>query len=172
MRATLPADAGSVRLWWPRHRASNVPRGRLVRLAATSAVALGIVLWLGATKLDDPHPVILLGLGVGWVLMPAGLMLTLYEPRWRLVLMAPSTALTASLVAANVTALPVHAVGSVGWSVLTAGVFAGGLLGSWLWLGWAPIPDRLRNPYSRSRWSMVAAHVGMVASGLILIIAS
>nr|MDQ3328226.1 hypothetical protein [Chloroflexota bacterium] len=55
---------------------------RIVRLARTSCVALGLVWWLAVATLDA-HPALDLSLAVGWVLMPSLLLLSLRRPLLR-----------------------------------------------------------------------------------------
>lgn len=145
-----------------------VPRGRLIRLAVTATVALAVIWWLAVATLEA-HPLILGGLASTWLLMPVALLLATRDWRMRPWLVVPSAIETLSLVAIDLTVLPDEVLAAAGWLVLTAGIILGGLLGAWLWMGWAPVPHSLRAPYARLRWALIASHVGLVIGGLVLV---
>jgi hypothetical protein len=52
--------------------------------------------------------------------------------------------------------------------LIAVGLLLGGVAGGWLWFRWAPVPDRLHNPFSAARWGLIAVHVGLVCIGLVL----
>ena len=62
---------------------------RVIRLALTSSIALGLV-WILAIVTLDAHPSVGASLALGWLLMPSILFLSLRRPRLRYALAIPS----------------------------------------------------------------------------------
>lgn len=144
---------------------------RVMRLAATSAVVLGLIWALAARTLAAPAPVDA-ALALGWILMPVGLIASLRRPAIRYGLVIPSTLVGGGLAAIVAWWPPADALAAAGWILVTAGVLLGGLMGLWLWFRVAPVPRALDDPFSAGRWALIALHVGLVVSGLALIVAS
>lgn len=143
-------------------------RRRVIRLAATSAVALGLIWWLARSTLRA-GPAVEGVLVPGWVLMPGILTASLWWPRLRYALVVPSALVTVALVAICLTSLPVDPVLSVGWLLITAGVLLGGAMGLWFWFRWMPVPLKLADPFSPGRWAIIRLHVGLVVIGMVLV---
>jgi hypothetical protein len=141
---------------------------RIVRLAVTSVVALGLVWWLARTTLVAP-PAVSLGLLAGWLLMPVVLMLSLRRPRLRYALVVPSSLVTFALLAVCAWSLPEAAPARLGWMLTTAGILLGGLLGAWFWFRLLPVPLRLNDPFSPGRLTLVGVHIALIVVGLLLI---
>ena len=80
-------------------------RRRVRRLAAVSAVALGLVWGLAATTTAAPAAV-LIALLAGWLSMPTVLVASLRAPVWRYGLIVPSALVTAGLLAIVVGWMP------------------------------------------------------------------
>lgn len=141
---------------------------RIVRLAATSLVALGLI-WYLARSNPLVHPMIhdlLLG---GWLLMPSLLAFSLRWPHLRFFLAIPSLLVATGLSALCVTALPTDFKAALGWLLITVGIWLGGFLGIWFWYRWLPVPRELQDPFSRGRWSLIAAHIALIVIGLVLV---
>jgi hypothetical protein len=138
---------------------------RVMRLSATSIVALGLVWALASATLSVPDPVSL-ALVTGWILMPITLLSSLSSPRARYLLVVPATLEGLALVTICLAALPAAAVPAAGWLLVTAGVALGGLLGLWFWYRVAPVPASLDDPYAPGRWALIAIHIGLVVVGL------
>jgi hypothetical protein len=139
---------------------------RVVRLTITSAFGLAVI-WFLSVVTVQPHPMVGWSLGLGWLLMPTILGVSLRWPRLRYALVVPSTLITIALLAICVTALPAGSrVISTGWLCITAGVLLGGLLGVWFWFRWLPVPAALFSPFSRGRWALIAVHVGLIVVGI------
>lgn len=141
--------------------------GRIRRLAATAAVALGLLAALAGLTLTAP-PVVIASLVSGWLLMPAILGASLGEPRWRYALVVPSSLVGGPLVAICAFWLPASPVPAAGWLLVTAGILLGSVLGLWFWYRLLPVPPSLSDPFSPGRWGLIAAHVALVAVGLAL----
>lgn len=144
---------------------------RIIRLAVTSSIALGLVWWLAIVTLDA-HPGVNASLALGWLLMPTILFLSLRRPRLRYALAIPSALVGVPLLIICASNLPDGQVARTGWLVLTAGILSGGLLGVWFWFRWLPVPASLHAPFSPGRWALVGLHVALVVSGLLLVGAS
>ena len=144
---------------------------RVIRLAATSAVVLGLVWALAMLTLGVPGP-IGIALALGWILMPVGLVASLWHPAFRYGLVVPSTLVGAGLAAIIAWWRPADAMAAAGWCLVTVGVLMGGLMGLWLWFRLAPVPRALDDPFSAGRWALIVLHVGLVVLGLVLIVAS
>lgn len=142
-------------------------RARVIRLAATSVVALGIVLALAMASLSVPPFVVVL-LGLGWILMPTFLLWSLADARARYLLVVPSSLVTMALLLVCVGWLPGPPVAAAGWLLVTAGVGLGGLLGLWFWYRLAPVPRSLDDPYAPGRWALIGLHVSLVSLGGLL----
>jgi hypothetical protein len=141
---------------------------RVVRLARTSAVALGVI-WLLAIVTLEAHPAAGVSLGLGWLLMPSILMLSVRWPRLRYALALPSALVGLPLLIISASSLPQGHTARTGWLLLTAGILAGSVLGLWFWFRWLPVPHPLHAPFSASRWGLVGVHVTLVVSGILLI---
>jgi FtsH-binding integral membrane protein len=139
-------------------------RHRVLRLAAVSLVALGLVCGLGAATLDAP-PVIVASLALGWVLMPTVLAWSLREPRARYLLVVPSSLVTLGLLAICLGWMPTSEMAAAGWLLMTIGVALGGVLGLWLWFRLMPVPAALDDPLAPGRWALIAVHVALVGIG-------
>jgi hypothetical protein len=142
--------------------------GRVRRLALTSVVALGIIWALAGRTLEIP-PLIRAGLAAGWLLMPATLVASLVEPRWRYALVVPASLIGLSLVAISVAWLPPSPLAAAGWLLITCGVLLGGVLGTWFWYRLAPVPKPLDDPFSPGRLGLIRAHVLLIVTGLLLV---
>ena len=143
--------------------------GRTKRLAAVSAVALGVIYWQATVSPYGgalPEAALLLG----WLLMPAVLIASLLLPAARLALLLPSTLVTAGLAIVGWQALGDSASAAAGWLLLGAGILLGDLLGAWLWFGLLPVPLALREPGARLRWLAIGVHVALVLGGLAYVI--
>jgi len=146
-------------------------RRRVVRLAVTSAVALGAVWFLWATTVEG-HPAVGAGLLAGWLLMPAVLGLSLRWPKIRYAVAVPSALVSLSLVAVCGLFLPESGVARAGWILLTVGVLLGAGMGAWFWYRWIPVPASWSRPFSPGRWLLVGVHLGLVGGGIALITAA
>ncbi len=141
---------------------------RIVRLARTSCVALGLVWWLAVSTLDA-HPAVDLSLLAGWVLMPSLLLLSLRRPLLRYALVLPSSLVGLPLLVISARGLGEGSIATVGWQMLTAGILLGGTLGIWFWFRWLPVPRWLHEPFSPHRWLLIGLHVGLIVGGLLLV---
>lgn len=139
-------------------------RHRVLRLAAISLVALGLVCGLGAATLEAPAAV-LASLALGWVLMPTVLAWSLRELRARYLLVVPSSLVTLGLLAVCVGWMPGSAVAATGWLLMAIGVGLGGVLGLWLWFRLVPVPNALDDPLAPGRWALITVHVGLIVIG-------
>jgi len=144
---------------------------RVKRLAATSAIALGLIWVLAVTTLEAPAPVDA-ALAAGWILMPAVLVASLWRPLIRYWLVVPSTLVSLGLVATSLGWLPEDPVAAAGWLLMTMGVLLGGVMGLWFWFRVAPVPATFDDPYSAGRWAVIALHVALITTGLALAIAA
>jgi hypothetical protein len=142
--------------------------GRIRRLAATSVVGLGAIALLALTTLDAPRAVDG-ALLAGWGTMPLLLVLSLRWPVLRWALVVPSSLVGIGLAALCAVALPADAAAATGWLLVTAGIVLGGVLGVWFWFRLAPVPAALDDPFSPARWTLVAIHVALVVTGLLLV---
>ena len=146
--------------------ADTVFQRRVRRLVALSAVALGLMLWLAAS--DGAQWWVLALIGVGWVLMPTFLAMSLSKPRVRYMLIVPATTVSLGLIAMT---LATEGSASVGWMLLTLGVLAGGTLGIWFWYRWFPVPRLLDDPFGWPRLTLIALHLGLILVGFGILIA-
>jgi len=149
----LTADRGIVR--------------RVKRLAATSAVALGLIWLLAVTALEAPVPVDA-ALAAGWIMMPAVLVASLWRPSLRYWLVVPSTLVGFGLLAICLGWLPQDPAAAAGWLLMTVGVLLGGVMGLWLWFRVVPVPATLDDPFSAARWALIALHIALITTGLAL----
>jgi len=140
---------------------------RVWRLAATSAIALGLIWGLAIATLELPAAVPT-AFVLGWALMPTILLASLARPRLRYGLIVPASLVTLGLLAVCVGWLPADGVAATGWLLLTTGVAVGGVLGLWLWYRLVPVPARLDDPFSTGRWALIALHIGLVLVGFAL----
>lgn len=140
---------------------------RIRRLAATATVALGALWWLSVATLEAPA-VVDLALLSGWILMPAILVASLAEPRWRYALVLPSALIGAPLLGICAFWLHPWAIAAAGWILVTAGILFGSLLGVWFWYRLLPVPVALDEPFSPGRWVLIAAHIALIVVGLLL----
>ena len=142
---------------------------RVIRLAATSVVALGLI-WGFQFATLEPPAFVGISLAAGWALMPVLLIASLRWPVARYGLALPSTLVGAGLIAICLTALPAGwGADRVGWLMTTAGVLMGGVLGLWFWFRLAPVPRLLDDPFSPGRWILVAVHIALIVVGLALV---
>jgi hypothetical protein len=150
-------------------RADPVFATRIVRLAWTAAVALGVIWWLARTMIPA-QPLALHMLAAAWFLMPSVLTISLRWPLLRYALAIPSSLATLGLLLICLYAPhPVEAA-RVGWLLTTAGVLLGGMLGMWFWFRWLPVPPGLVEPFSVGRWVLIGVHAGLIAGGVVLLI--
>lgn len=140
---------------------------RVRRLAAVSAVALGLIWGLAATALEAPTAVDLAFLA-GWLLMPLTLVASLSRPRIRHALVLPASFVSIGLLAVCVGWLPDEPSRAAGWLLMTAGVALGGGMGLWLWYRLLPVPSWLDHPFSRGRWVLIGIHVALIVAGFAL----
>ena len=143
--------------------------GRVKRLAATSAVALGLIWGLSVATLEAPVPIDA-ALAIGWFAMPVILVASLRRPPLRYWLVVPSTLVGGGLLAISASWLPEDRTAAAGWLLMTAGVLLGGVMGLWFWFRVVPVPTTLDDPHSGGRWALIALHVGFITSGLVLVI--
>lgn len=141
---------------------------RVVRLAITSVLLLGAI-WALAHAVWRLAPVTEYLLVGGWVLMPAVLLSSLRRPRLRYALIAPATLVTVALVALFATVVSRGGAAAAGWALVAGGALVGDMLGLWFWFRLFPVPPALRDPFSRGRWTLVALHVALILSGLLLV---
>ena len=141
---------------------------RVIRLTATSVVALGLIWWLAWSTLQVGRRTDW-ALGIGWALMPTILAVSLRWPRLRYALALPAGAVSVALVAVCVTSLPADPMLRTGWMLVTGGVLLGGTMGLWLWFRWMPVPSKLADPFSPARWALIGLHVALVVIGLGLV---
>lgn len=134
-----------------------VMRRRILRLAAVSSVALGVLLWLAR----DGGATVRVSLVAGWATMPVVLVASLRLPRLKYLLAVPAT-----LVSLPVTWLAVREP-SPGWTLAAVGLQLGGAMGAWFWFRWAPIPGRLKDPDGLARRTLIAVHVTAVVAGMV-----
>ncbi len=146
--------------------ADAVFQRRIRRLVALSAVALGLMLWLAAR--DGAQWWVLALIGVGWVLMPTFLALSLSKPRVRYMLIVPATTVSLGLIAMT---LATEGSTRVGWMLLAFGVLSGGAFGIWFWYRWVPVPRLLDDPFGWPRLSLIALHLGLILWGFGILIA-
>ena len=143
-------------------------RLRIVRLAAVSAVALGII-WALAADVRQVGLIPMRLLASGWALMPTVLLASLGYPRLRYALVVPATLVTIALGTVSLDVLSRADKLAAGWLLVTSGVLVGDILGLWFWFRLVPVPSALNDPFSRDRWALVGLHVALVAGGLVLI---
>lgn len=139
--------------------------GRVKRLAATSAVALGLIWALAITTLELPL-VIDVAFAAGWTLMPTMLVASLARPRLRYGLVMPASLVGIGLLAVCIGWLPNDGLVAAGWLLMTASIALGGGLGLWFWYRFIPVPARLDDPFSTGRWALIGVHVALVVTGL------
>jgi len=141
-------------------------RRRVKRLAAVSAVALGLVWGLAVVTTGAPPAVDAALLG-GWLLMPSVLLASLRDARLRYGLAAPSVLVSLGLLAVVVGSSPGGLAG-LGWLLILLGVLLGGLMGTWFWFRVLPVPTIFDAPDAPGRWALIALHVGLIIIGLAL----
>jgi len=146
-------------------------RPRVLRLAAVSVVALGLVWGLASATLEAP-PAITAVLALGWILMPTVLLSSLVVPQARYLLVVPASLVAIGLLAICVGWLPGSPIEATGWLLMTAGVSLGGVLGLWFWFRVAPVPAALDDPYAAGRWALIAIHVTLIVVGWTLVAAA
>ena len=139
---------------------------RVKRLAAVSAVALGIVWWLAISTLDAP-PAIGIALLAGWLSMPTTLLASLRNERLRYGLVVPSTLVSVALLAIVMGWSP-GGVAGLGWLSILLGVLLGGVMGFWFWYRLLPVPAVLDAPDAPARWALIGVHVALIVVGLVL----
>jgi hypothetical protein len=141
--------------------------GRVRRLAFTAMVALG-VLWALATVTLEAPVAVSLALLLGWLSMPALLFASLRDPRWRYVLVLPSTLVGVPLLAICAFWLPEGPVAAAGWLLATAGILLGSVLVLCLWYLVLQVPAALDDPFSPGRWTLIGIHIALIVLGLML----
>jgi hypothetical protein len=139
-------------------------RRRVRRLAAVSAVALGLIWGLAVTTTAGPAWVTV-ALFAGWLLMPTVLLASLRDTRLRYGLAVPSVLVSMGLLAIVVGPSPGD-LAALGWLLILVGVLLGGLMGLWFWFRVAPVPVALDAPDSAGRWAIIAVHVGLIVVGI------
>ena len=145
---------------------------RVIRLAATSVVALGLIWGFQFATLHTPTFVGIC-LAAGWGSMPVLMTASLRWPAARYGLAIPSTLVGVGLIAICLTILPMEwGAARVGWLMTTAGVLMGGVLGLWFWFRLALVPRFLDDPFNPGRWTLVAVHLVLIVVGLALICSS
>jgi hypothetical protein len=118
-------------------------------------------------RLTIPPP-LLVALLTGWWFMPALLFASLQFPALRLLLIVPSTLITAPVLAIVVGWLPAEPVAALGWIMLAGGLLLGGVLGGWFWFRWVPVPAALAHPFAPARGRLIAIHVALICAGWVL----
>ncbi|MEA3501764.1 MAG: hypothetical protein U9R47_03250 [Actinomycetota bacterium] len=137
---------------------------RVRRLVAISAVALGVI-W-GLAFIEHAPAWILALLGLGWVLMPTVLAVSVRRPALRYALVAPATAVPVGLIGMVMVA-PEQTV--TGWVLITVGILFGGFLGIWFWFRWFPVPRILDDPFGWPRLVLVGLHTALVLGGMAIV---
>ena len=145
--------------------------GRVTRLALVSSIALGLIFILAVTTLEISLA-IGIALATGWILMPVLLAVSLRRSAVRYLLVVPSALVSLGLLVIVVTGLPDDGAALVGWLLVTGGVLLGGLLGIWFWFRLIPVPAMFDDPFSKSRWTLIGAHITMIVIGLAFIAAA
>jgi hypothetical protein len=145
-------------------------KARVRRLAITSAWALGVI-WLLWALTVGRVPLVGAALALGWILMPTVLWASLRRPSVRIGLILPAALVTGAVAAVAFGPLPDDAT-RAGWLALLAGLAMGGMQGAWFWFGWFPVPRALRDPLAKMRLRLIAAHVALVVSGMLLVTAA
>jgi hypothetical protein len=140
---------------------------RIRRLVVVSAVALGVITGL-AVNVGAPTVSVVL-IATGWVLMPVILAASLKRPTLRYTLVLPASVVTVGLVGVLVST---EGAAMLGWALITAGILLGGTLGMWFWYRLVPVPYALSDPYGIPRIALVALHIGLVLSGVVIVITS
>jgi hypothetical protein len=141
--------------------------GRILRLAITASVALGVIWFLATVTLEAP-PVVGSALAAGWASMPAILLASLGRPLLRYALVIPSTLVSLPLLAICLAWLPAGPVAAGGWLLVTAGILLGGWLGLWFWFRLVPVPGVLDDPFGPGRLTLIGIHVALIVIGLAL----
>jgi hypothetical protein len=139
---------------------------RVRRLAAVSAVALGLV-WGLAVVTTDADAAVDAALLIGWILMPTVLLSSLRDARLRYGLVAPSALVSIGLAAIVSVASP-GGIAGIGWLLILLGVLLGGLMGAWFWYRLLPVPRVLDAPDATARWALIVVHVALILVGLAL----
>lgn len=137
---------------------------RIKRLAAVSAVALGLIWALVVATIAAPSAVDAV-FAAGWLLMPSTLVASLRYPRLRYGLVVPASLVSVGLLAVCIGWLPTDPLVALGWLLMTVGIALGGCLGLWFWYRLLPVPARLDDPFSTGRWALIVAHIVLVVVG-------
>lgn len=145
-------------------------RRRVARLAAVSAVALGLIWWLALERTIAPAAASA-ALVAGWLLMPTVLVAGLAIPNLTRFLVVPSTLVTLPVVAIAAVPWAPDGLARFAWTAVAVGLLLGDVLGLWLWLGVFPTPGPLRDPRSPLRWASIVVHVAPIVGGLVLLLA-
>jgi hypothetical protein len=144
--------------------------GRVRRLAAVSALFLGLIWWAAANERGAPGWAILL-LAAGWATMPTLLVASLWHPLLRVLLVIPSTLVTFGLAGAIALGENGGMSATAGWLMLLAGILMGDVLGLWFWLRLAPAPVGMDDPFATMRWAAICVHIALILLGLVLVFA-
>ncbi|HVQ22413.1 MAG TPA: hypothetical protein VMT36_04010 [Candidatus Saccharimonadia bacterium] len=139
-------------------------RRRVRRLAAVSAVALGLI-WVLAVATTTAPAWVAVVLFAGWLSMPTLLLASLRDARLRYGLVVPSVLVSVGLLAIVVGSSP-GAIAALGWLLILVGVLLGGLMGLWFWFRVVPVPVALDAPDGAARWAIIAIHVGLIVVGI------
>ena len=141
-------------------------RRRVRRLAAVSAVALGLIWGLAVATTASPAWVGV-ALFTGWLLMPTVLLASLRDTRLRYGLVGPSVLVSLGLLAIVLGPSP-GGIAALGWLMILIGILLGGLMGLWFWFRILPVPIALDAPDAAGRWAIIALHVGLIVVGFAL----
>ena len=140
---------------------------RVMRLGVVSLVAPGLIWWVAATRLAIPQ-VLLIALLAGWWLMPAVLFVSIPRPSIRPLLIVPATLITVPVLAIVAGRFPGQPIAGLGWILIAVGLLLGCVSGGWFWFRWAPVPDAFDDPFTPQRWQLIAIHVGLICTGVVL----
>jgi len=88
----------------------------------------------------------------------------------RYALALPAALVGVGLTAFCVSGLPDDRLVSAGWWTVTASIWLGATLGTWLWFRWMPVPPSFDDPFGGPRLALVALHIGGVLVGIGLIL--
>jgi hypothetical protein len=144
--------------------------GRVRRLVGVSSVALGVIFWLAYDAVGGAWGAAAM-LGAAWVTMPLVLASSLRRPHLRYLLVVPASLASIGLLAVAVE-FDGTATASLGWWLVTAGVWLGAALGAWFWFRWVPVPRPLDQPFSTARWRLAGSHIALVSTGVLCVLGS
>ena len=139
--------------------------GRVLRLARTALVALGVIWALATTTLEAP-PLVSAALAAGWASMPTILLASLQRPRLRYALVLPSSLVGLPLLAISAAFLPSSMLAAAGWLLITAGILLGSIMGLWFWFRLLPVPAPLDDPFAPGRLGLIRTHIWLIVLGI------